>query len=130
MPSRFVPVGTRGRRASYSETPSSLESRASRPCWRYRWRVSLCGFVVWSSPIVPVWVAGRGLVVARAGPGGRYVASMVNTAAGPSAITAVSRRRHRWLRLVLGIALLALGGVLVLRPFASLAALVVLVVVG
>ena len=31
-PSRFVPVGTRGRRASRSDIPSSFHSSASRPC--------------------------------------------------------------------------------------------------
>src|SRR5580698_10419291 len=34
-PSRLVPVGVSGRRTSYSESPSSLHSRASRPASRY-----------------------------------------------------------------------------------------------
>src|SRR5690242_18659267 len=35
IPSRLVPDGTSGRRASYSERPSSERTTASRPSWRY-----------------------------------------------------------------------------------------------
>jgi hypothetical protein len=37
-PSRFVPVGTIGRRMPYPDRPSSFHSTASRPACKYRWR--------------------------------------------------------------------------------------------
>src|ERR1700683_868360 len=52
-PSRLVPVGTRGRRMSYSDRPSSFHSRASRPRCRY-WRRS----ALQSASVMPGCYAG------------------------------------------------------------------------
>src|SRR5579875_974845 len=51
IPSRLVPVGVIGRRTSYSLSPSSFHSIASRASWRYRRRTALGSLSVMTASV-------------------------------------------------------------------------------